>query len=187
VPVPRQEFDAEYIRRLVSEDPETEQHFTRYFGELLTLKLRNRLRSRSAVEDARQETFVRVLRTLKERGGLDNPGSLGAYVNSVCNNVLLETYRADKRTSPLDEQYDPAEDRPSADASLLRNEEGERVREALASLPEREQRLLRWLFFDERDKDDICREMQIDRNYLRVMLHRAKNQFKQCLGAVQSR
>jgi RNA polymerase sigma-70 factor (ECF subfamily) len=41
--------------------------------------------------------------------------------------------------------------------------------------------LLRWLFFDERDKDDICRELNIDRNYLRVLLHRAKNRFRELL------
>ena len=41
------------------------------------------------LEDARQETFVRVLTTLKQRGGLDRPETLGAFVNSVCNNVLF--------------------------------------------------------------------------------------------------
>ena len=40
----RHNFDAEYIRRLVAGDAETERHFTSYFGELLVLKLRSRLR-----------------------------------------------------------------------------------------------------------------------------------------------
>ena len=95
----RHNFDAEYIRRLVSGDPETEHHFTRYFGELLVLKLRSRLRSPAQVEDARQETFVRVLATLKQKGGLASAESLGAFVNGVCNNVLFEMYRANARTT----------------------------------------------------------------------------------------
>jgi RNA polymerase sigma-70 factor (ECF subfamily) len=48
-------------------------------------------------------------------------------------------------------------------------------------LPDREKKLLTWLFFDERDKDEICQEMNIDRNYLRVLLHRAKAQFRERL------
>jgi hypothetical protein len=42
----RDDFDGEYVERLVSEDPEIEWHFTRYFGDLLSLKLRSKLRSR---------------------------------------------------------------------------------------------------------------------------------------------
>ena len=182
----RFQFDAEYVRRLVSGDPDTERHFTRYFGELLALKLRPRLRSPAQIEDARQETFARVLTTLRTRGGLVSAESLGAFVNGVCNNVLFEMYRANTRTSPLDEQYDEADDRASPDADLIAGEERERVRQALESLPQRERDLLTWLFFEERDKDEICRELQIDRNYLRVLLHRAKRQFRDKFVVVTS-
>ncbi len=182
----RFEFDREYIERLVAAEPETERHFTRYFGELLTLKLRSRLPSAALVEDARQETFVRVLTTLKQKGGLATPESLGAFVNSVCNNVLFEMYRSGARTTPLDDEFDAPEDRATADAALMAAEERDKVREALAGLPKKEKDLLRWLFFEERDKDDICREMNIDRNYLRVLVHRAKTRFRERLATLSS-
>src|ERR1044071_10272839 len=73
-------FDGQYVERLIAGDPETERHFTEYFGDLLTLKLRSRLRSPALAEDARQETFVRVLTALKQKGSLANPESLGAFV-----------------------------------------------------------------------------------------------------------
>ena len=38
--------------------------------------------------------------------------------------------------------------------------------------------LLRELFFLEKDKDEICRERGVDREYLRVLLHRAKTRFR---------
>jgi len=88
----RCDFDGEYSERLISEDPEIKGHFTHYFGDLLSLKLRSKLRSAALIEDAIQETFVRVLTTLKKRRGLTTPESLGAYVNSVANNVLFELY-----------------------------------------------------------------------------------------------
>src|SRR5216683_4619712 len=61
----RHAFDQSYVTRLTNGDAETERHFTRYFGDLLAIKLRARLRSSHLVEDARQETFLRVLNVLR--------------------------------------------------------------------------------------------------------------------------
>jgi RNA polymerase sigma-70 factor (ECF subfamily) len=48
----------------------------------------------------------------------------------------------------------------------------------MQTLPQKERQLLHWLFFEEADKDEVCRRLDIDRNYLRVLLHRAKQRFK---------
>jgi RNA polymerase sigma-70 factor (ECF subfamily) len=185
----RHAFDSEYIDRLVAEDPTTERHFTKYFGELLSLKLRGRLSSPALVEDARQETFVRVLTTLKQRGGLQRPETLGAFVNSVCNNVLFEMYRSGKKTIPVDDEApEPADDEsPDAEAALMREQDCARLRRALQALPQKDQDLLRWLFLEERDKDDVCRRLQIDRGYLRVLLFRAKLKLREQLDAMDVR
>ena len=177
--LPRFEFNGDYVDRLVSEDPETERHFARYFGDLLSLKLRSRLRSPALVEDAKQEVFTRVLTSLKRKGGLAVPETLGAFVNSVCNNVLFEMYRSGSRTTPLEDGYDRPDDRlASAESMIMADEERARVRQALETLPEKERTLLRWLFFEGRDKDEVCRELNIERAYLRVLLHRAKARFR---------
>lgn len=181
----RCDFDRVYVERLIAGHPETEQHFTRYFGDLLTLKLRSRLRSAALVEDAKQETFVRVLITLRQGKGLTTPESLGAFVNGVCNNVLFEIYRAQSRAIPLEDEHEPPDERgESAEHRVMAGEDRVRVREALRRLPEKDQKLLKWLFFEERDKDDICRLLNVDRNHLRVLLHRAKNRFRECLNDV---
>jgi len=52
------------------------------------------------------------------------------------------------------------------------------VRGVLEEMPERDRRVLRELFLEEREKDDICRDFGIDRDYLRVLVHRAKQTFK---------
>jgi len=174
----RFEFDAAYLDRLIAGDSEVESHFTSYFGELIALKLRSRLRSPALVEDVKQETFLRVIRTLREKGLASAP-SLGAFVNSVCNNVLFETYRTGSKTAPLEDDYDgPDERRAGAEATLLADEQREKIQQVLSGLPKKDQELLRLLFIEERDKDDICQAMNVDRNYLRVLLHRAKAHFK---------
>ena len=43
---------------------------------------------------------------------------------------------------------------------------------------ERDRRLLREIFLEERDKDAVCQDFGVDRDYLRVLLHRAKQAFK---------
>jgi RNA polymerase sigma-70 factor (ECF subfamily) len=176
----RFEFDAAYVERLTRGDEETERHFTGYFGDLLTLKLRSRLRSPALVEDAKQETFLRVLTTLRRRGGLESAGSLGAFVNSTCNNVLFETYRAEtKRRQNVPEDETPIESpTASAETVMIGADEQELVRQAIAELPAKDRELLRSLFFEERDKDEICRSLGVDRQYLRVLVHRAKGRFR---------
>ena len=176
----RHNFDAEYIRRLVSGDPETERHFTDYFGQLLSIKLRSRLRSPALIEDAKQETFLRVLKTLRQKGGVQSAGGFGAFVNTVCNNVLFELYRSESRASPLEDEVGARIPDASTDveSTMTMDEDRARVRTVMASLPDKEKQLLHWLFFEEVDKDEVCRRLGIDRDYLRVLLHRAKLRFK---------
>ena len=53
-----------------------------------------------------------------------------------------------------------------------------RSRKVLDRLPEKDRRLLHDVFLEEKSKDEICREFGVDRDYLRVLLHRAKQSFK---------
>ncbi len=173
--VQRKSFDAEYVRRLIHCDPETERDFAAYFGELLAIKLQSRLRAPELIQDVTQETFLRVLKTLRQ-SVIDSPEALGSFVNSVCNNILFEVYRAQSRVAvPLEERV--SEETP-ADTALADEEERTQVRSVLSELPEKDRKILRWLFFDERDKGEVCRVLQVDREYLRVLVHRAKQRFR---------
>jgi RNA polymerase sigma-70 factor, ECF subfamily len=174
-------FDAAYLERLRSGDARTEEHFVSYFGELIQLKLRSRLNSREAIEDVRQETFVRVLGLVRSANGLREPDRLGAFVNSVCNHVLMEHYRSRSKTeSYLDSDMEAtlANHEPSA-LSLLETKDAQRVvRQILTELTDRDRQLLQLVLLEERDKDEVCAELGITRDYLRVLVHRAKQSFK---------
>jgi len=172
-------FDEAYIERLRAGDGRTQEHFRAYFTALIQLKLRYRLQSREAIEDVRQETFVRFYVALQE-GSIVHPERMGSFVNSICKNVLLEHYRAAGRDgSPEDGEL---QDVPSHDMDLVdvlaSKETEEKVRQVLGELPELTRRLLRAIFLEERNKDEVCREFGVTRDYLRVKLHRAKQDFK---------
>ena len=173
-------FDARYIDNLRAGDSRTQEHFVGYFTELLHLKLRSRLQSPQAIEDVRQETFARVLTGLSKPGALRQPESLGAFVNTVCNNVLFEHYRASSRNQPLDEEGSARLPATGADAHTIAaaGQLSFKVRQILLDLPMRDRSLLKAVFLDERDREEVCREFGVDREYLRVLLHRAKQEFK---------
>jgi len=174
-----QSFDQAYLDRLRGGDFRAQEHFGAYFGALIQIKLRSRLRSPDAIEDVRQETLARFFVALRD-GRILQPERLGSFVISICNHVLLEHYRVGSRLDSLDD--DQQRDFPAKGTDLLSlltaKETEKKVREVLDQLSERDRRLLREVFFEEQDKDDVCRNFGVDRDYLRVLLHRAKQSFK---------
>lgn len=173
-------FDAGYVDNLRDGDYATQDHFVRYFTELLHLKLRSRLRSPQAIEDVRQETFARVFASLKKGGAIRQPERLGAFVNTVCNNVLFEHYRSSSRSDSLDDEGQPELPATGLDAlgQVAAKQLKTKVAEILNDMPTRDRDLIKAVFLDEEDRDEVCRKFGVDREYLRVLLFRAKQDFK---------
>jgi RNA polymerase sigma-70 factor (ECF subfamily) len=174
-------FDRSYVERLRAGDFRTQEHFAAYFGELIRVKLRSRVRSHEDIEDIRQETFGRVLRALRSENGLREPEKLGAFVNATCNYVRNEYYRSGAREGSRDEDNpppDPPDPGQGALERLISRDVQEQVREILDGLSERDRRLIREVLLEERSKDEVCQDLGVDRDYLRVLLHRAKQAFK---------
>jgi RNA polymerase sigma-70 factor (ECF subfamily) len=172
------EFDDEYVRRLKAKDRETEEHFVWYFRNLLLAVLRRRVRSADAADDICQDVFFRVLRDLPK---LREGAKLPAFVLGYCRNCLNEYYRGESRTVQLEEPHgELAALLPNLDDELDNSKRCQRVRrviEALHITDPRDADILRAILRDD-DKDEICRRFDVDRNYLRVLLHRAKQRFR---------
>jgi RNA polymerase sigma-70 factor, ECF subfamily len=171
-------FDQGYIDRLRSGDPATEQHFVAYFGQLLGIMLRARRLPPERVDDVRQETFSRVL-TIVRRDGIRQPERFGAFVNSICKNVLRENSRETYKSQPLENSHlERLNKTIDLEHTYISAETTGHVRSILEQLAPRDRDLLRAVFLEESDKDDVCQRLGVDRNYLRVLVHRAKEQFR---------
>ena len=167
-------FDSDYVQRLRDSDPETETHFVSYFRQLLRIKLRARFLAADVIDDIQQETFIRVFRALRTDGGIRQPDRIGAYVNSVCNFVLQEHYRAQGKNHPSEDSETDIPDKIlNLEKLAIAEEVNDRVRDAVKSLAPKERDLIRKVFFQEMEKDDVCTELGVSRDYLRVLLHRA--------------
>jgi len=170
-------FDQDYLQRLASGDAIIEHHFSSYFGDLLSLKLRVRIRSPQLIEDIRQETLLRVLQTVRQKG-VEHPERFGAFVSAVCNNVLLELVRRDMRHQGMESEFDPIDNSVDLDAPLVSRQRRQQVESVLEELPGKDHELLRWFFLEERSKAELCQRFQVSEDYLRVLLHRAKSRFR---------
>ena len=176
-------FDEAYVGRLREGDPSTESHFVGYFSELIQIKLRARFLAAEVVDDLRQETFARVMRSLRSEGGIRQADRLGPFVNSVCNHVLLEYYRSGLKNVPLDANHLELPDKVlNLESLAILQETQQAVRNLLLQLPDRDQAILRAIFLDELSKDEVCKKFGVSRDYLRVLLHRAKEKFRAAMG-----
>ncbi len=180
-------FNEDYVAKLVARDAVVEKHFTTYFTRLLVLKLRSRVRSPQLIEDVCQETFLRVLQVLSKDEGLHHPERLGAFVNTICNNVMREKFREAGRHSPMpDDAPDQMDTTIDLDRDIVSQESKEIVERVLAEMSQKDRELLRKILLEERDKDEVCREMNVTADYLRVLLHRARQRFKVALARISS-
>ncbi len=175
------EFNDDYVRRLTDADSDIGEHFAAYFGHVLFLKLQVRLHSKHLLEDVRQDTFVRVLAILRKRKGVNCPERFGAFVNGVCENVIRELGRSEMRAEPWDAQHmeEPLDPSASPDAKLIDADSKREIALILSQLTEKDRKILQAIFLDELDKAEVCRIFDVERSYLRVLLFRAKHQFRE--------
>jgi RNA polymerase sigma-70 factor, ECF subfamily len=175
-------FGEDYVRKLAEGDRGVEEHFTTHFGEMLTIKLRARVRSREMIEEIRQETLTRVFQAIRQKD-LQQPERLGAFVNRVCDNVMFESFRADGRYAQMGpECQDWADRRIDLEAPLIDRERKRLVESVLAKLPKRYRELLRLVFLEEVSMPEACQRLGVGQSNLRVVLHRAKARFREELA-----
>ena len=177
-------FNLEYLARLKERDPDAETHFVNHFTNVLQARLRFQLRSRQLVDDVCQETLLRVLIHVRRGTVIER---LPAFVHAVSKNVVFEALRGQQKHSTTEAEFPDLPDvRIDFDASLITTERQAAVRQVLAQLPEKDRRILERLFLDEADRAELCAELAIDGEYLRVLLHRAKSRFRHALSRTRA-
>jgi len=171
------QFDAKYLENLRNGDSATQKHFADYFGERLRAKLLNRGFAIATLEDISQETLLRVFAAVRN-GAVLYPERFGAYVNSVCDRVILEKYREHARHQHLDvDAMELPDGKTSLEAIILRKEKKKIVADILALMPVKKRNILRALIFEQLDREELCARFKVKSDYLRVLLFRAKEDF----------
>jgi RNA polymerase sigma-70 factor, ECF subfamily len=155
----------------------------------LRLKLRYKVlyhvgRNCADVDDLVQETLLRFYRA-EQRQTIRNTEEFGAFLNGVCRNVILEYHRRVKREPALDPEM-PIPDagiRPEAEVLEMRDA----IDHSLRELAERDRIILRSLYLEGKEKEDICKEWGMNDAQFRVVLFRAKERFRRAYGTEMKR
>jgi RNA polymerase sigma-70 factor, ECF subfamily len=127
------------------------------------------------VDDIVQETMARFLvATAKEK--IQNPAAVGAFLNGICRNVILEYRRRNMRDEPMPEVVPEPPRKGIAEADLF--ELREAIAQGLEQLSERDRRVLRSFYLEEKSKEEILEQMGMTDENFRVVLCRAKERFR---------
>jgi RNA polymerase sigma-70 factor (ECF subfamily) len=164
------------------------------FSEADLEKLRPRLRFKVChrvgfacpdVDDIVQETLKRCLLSMQDHK-LRDADAVGAFLNGIAQNVILEYRRRWSRDTPIPDCVPEVPDRRSAETELFE------LRDAIASgmqqLSARDRSVLRAFYLDEIPKPEILASMGLTDENFRVVLCRAKERFRQIyISQVQRR
>jgi RNA polymerase sigma-70 factor, ECF subfamily len=127
------------------------------------------------VDDIVQETLARFL-VASQKEQVRNPEATGAFVNGICRNVILEYRRRSHRDEPMPEVV------PEPPGKALPKTELFELREAIArgmeELPDRDRRILRAFYLEEKTKEEILEQSGMTDQNFRVVLCRAKERFR---------
>jgi RNA polymerase sigma-70 factor (ECF subfamily) len=156
-------------------------------GPRVQVMLRARLRVPDLIQDAYQETFVRVFSWFRSGKSLENPASLPGLVLAVARNVTFEVLRTKSRHPQFDaETPDPPDAAPNPEDAFVTEERQRAVRQILLGLAVRDRILLQRML-EEEDKGTLCLNHGVNRDYLRVLLHRARVRFKSAMEKTSRR
>jgi len=127
------------------------------------------------VDDIVQETLTRFLVATREEK-IQNPAAVGAFVNGICRNVISEYRRRNMRDEPMPEVVPepPGKAIPEADLFELR----QAIAQGLEQLSERDRRVLRGFYLEEKSKEEILKQTGMTDENFRVVLCRAKEKFR---------
>jgi RNA polymerase sigma-70 factor, ECF subfamily len=127
------------------------------------------------VEDIVQDSLARFLLAEREEKIL-SPEARGAFLNGICRNVIFEYRRRAMREDPMPEVVREPERVGLGEADHF--ELREAITQGLELLSERDARLLRSFYLEEKSKEEILRESGMSDQNFRVVLCRAKERFR---------
>lgn len=130
-------------------------------------------RNRAAAEDAVQESFVQVLRSI---ASLRNPVSFRPWFYRIVVNTAKRSARNARRTlpleTPLSEQVDLSSAEP--DEAVIGTEEVDEIRAAIGSLPESYREILVLRYYTDLSETEIAQTLGLPTGTVKSRLHRAR-------------
>lgn len=151
--------------------------YERYSARVYYLALKG-LRSPEDAEDARAETFLRVLQSIRQNR-LRSTEALASFILGTAHNVILETLRRRQKDERLTSNEVEREQACSPDEFFLSPEVKRAIEQVIRRLKPREQEFLRMYYYEELTGDEIARRLDLKPQRVRLIKSRALKSFRE--------
>ena len=142
-------------------------------------RILNYIRMRVDGEDLAQDLTAAVFeRAISRQHTLRKPEAFGAWIFRIARTTVAGYYRNRRTTVPLDLAECQEAPDPSPPELLMRQQEYERVRQALSALSEREQEIIRLKFGGGLRNKEIARVLRLRAGHVAVILYRALHKLR---------
>ena len=179
-------MDELLLRRAQSGDPGAFERLMDPLDQLVWRVCWHYTGNREAAEDCGQEAMIRIWRNLANYRG---ECALESWVYRIAANCCMDWLRKKKRDrsvsmEPMVEQgFDPADDSPGTEEQVVAKDERQRLREAIALLPEDQREALILTQLEKVPYEEAARALGVSEGTVKSRVNRAKARLKEILSA----
>jgi RNA polymerase sigma-70 factor, ECF subfamily len=124
------------------------------------------LGDRAQAEDAAQESFLRIWKSMERFRG---DSALGTWIFSITRNFCLTAVakRAAHRTAPIEEAERGVPDPPDRERDIVR---------LVGQLPDNYRQVVMLFYMEDRSYEEVARRLALPEGTVKTYLHRARKQ-----------
>lgn len=173
-----QDDDRALLKRVASGDKGAmKQLYERHHASLVVF-VESRLRDPVEAFDVVQDTFMDVWRSASRH---EERSSVKTWMFSIARNKTIDRFRKKGREVPLDENFDPPDLTPNAEAVIEAASDAEQVRGCIDKLSAAHARAVRLAFYEDMGYAEIAELEQVPEGTIKTRIFHAKKLLMQCL------
>ena len=140
------------------------RHQARLYGFIFS-----KIQDRDATEDVFQDTFIKVIRTLK-RGNYNEQGKFLPWVMRIAHNLVIDYFRKNNRMPKFKNKGDfdifsvLSDESPNAESKIVENQIADQVRILLEELPEDQKAVIKMRIYQDMSFKEISENTGVSIN-----------------------
>ena len=171
--------EASFAGRLASGDAEAFEQLVALYQPRVARLAQRLLGWNGEIDDVVQDVFLTAWNKI---GSFRRQSSLWTWLTVITLNQCRSRIRRRNLLQRLPFRLVRRDAHPPADRGSIRQETGQRVREAVAALKPAERELIVLHYLEHRPVDELAALLGVSKNTLEVRLHRARQRLKETLA-----
>lgn len=172
------------VERIQQGDSQAEREMVDRYSKGLNAMLFSRCHDRALSEDVAQDTWILVIKKVRQQE-LHDSARLTGFVMQIAKNQLIMAMR--NRTKRIflsvDDAAEVSDTGPTPDQSVINRELGKAISSALNEMSKpRDRELIKRFYLVGDSKEQLCKEYNLTHAHFDAVLSRARKRFKKLWG-----